>query len=1379
MYSADLLVDERMSNIHRCKDCHMNFNAPHLLAKHKQKFCVGSTSDPDDLQLRRGFRSTSPRVILSPDRDDYRRNPNQDQQLRSLAENHGRQMEYLNLRNRDLEKQREDIRKQLENLGRKTVPPPHDNTAELLRELREQEMRNQRALDDLRRQLQDLHGNQKINVIEIEKPVYQQPPPPPPPQPEPPKRSLVFPVYYGKSLVAEISAIRQAYLQNGGNDPDVLAQMSQMQAEAQAIEDQMNQKPEHKSPREKPRDNDATFRMLEMENDRLNQQLRLLQEQNLLAQNRNKSDKEDELERELRRLQREHLEKMYGLQKELDDLRVLLMMQRNQPPPPTQPNTIIHQAPQPQFNLLREKTPWLLQKPYVEVEPMAPYDQYLRSVIDIAGFVIFYDFILSLDPTIQACRLVVGLHSSSAVMGEPTVLPTVYTEPATRGERYNYNYSNAVIGAKQPVPKCPPESDLGIVTELQASGGPASEHDRNSLITRAWTKIPLFDNNSRLIAGRFRIPMRNVPIKPFLHVSQIQRVPKYGDAELYYRIVNMRDAEIHSMAQISAANYNQYTHPQWIVEAPEINIPVYTPKKNIPPPPTASPLHTPRKQKRGSAQQVPVTPQDRLPSIQRRAPRSTSPPQIMALQDMTLGFQVDRVKHAEPGEGKVRLTAYYASTGKVVQSSTSPVTCSTTAVRSNFKFGYHVFGQQEASFQDVEYQGDMVLIARLYLKKRQSDALDDFMMPDQGAQEASLYDEETCVAWSYLPLVNCEENLSVKKRRTFNPNIMSINQGTHTIPLFQPPIAEPNQIPVSDQPYSRDLQRYGKATLRIYIFQGQPRPGSLTPSDISDVDDEDTLPEFAWLPLERKTPIKEPFLLGDGFDVYIDACRYLPDSATFTKVAGRILDRRYELYGKDINTGVKLDSDVYNPVYEEKVEFRETNIPPTATLLLKVYTIDNFYKTLTVVGYSTLNIFVETGTERQPVVDKPMQVSLNEGAHQLRLFAQGPNGVDPLTEACLRDSGTRIVPCSSVLVRLVKVTRGSGGKALESSKVPKGDWLRMGLWQPRPKYSDRVYYSSKAMPTRGETRLFHSMMRRTRRTIREVIALVASAKESFLRSDKNMEEYIRNQLTKTPDVKTLEQDLNFICQYSPKHGIKVAVDSAVNLPWSNFTHAHMCLNPPAAFYLGAPHATYDKLTFTELLDVRSTNTSPTWKDGFKHFPRRSYHRFLTMIIHLQEISVSVAKENYKYGLLEQAWTAVQIFTDKYCTTQAFQLPLFAGSPSQTILKQLAREPCKEWMERNIRNNGIHLLEGSSIFVRVADARRDDELASDISHNKLVEVNTDYIPVGLEETFSRERPGKPLESLVPVGKTPEQFVENLKVKFKSLVYKLYEEGNVNK
>ena len=32
---------------------------------------------------------------------------------------------------------------------------------------------------------------------------------------------------------------------------------------------------------------------------------------------------------------------------------------------------------------------------------------------------------------------------------------------------------------------------------------------------------------------------------------------------------------------------------------------------------------------------------------------------------------------------------------------------------------------------------------------------------------------------------------------------------------------------------------------------------------------------------------------------------------------------------------------------------------------------DNFYKQLTVVGYATLNVYVESGTERQPTIDKP------------------------------------------------------------------------------------------------------------------------------------------------------------------------------------------------------------------------------------------------------------------------------------------------------------------------------------------------------------------------------------------------------------------------
>ena len=58
-------------------------------------------------------------------------------------------------------------------------------------------------------------------------------------------------------------------------------------------------------------------------------------------------------------------------------------------------------------------------------------------------------------------------------------------------------------------------------------------------------------------------------------------------------------------------------------------------------------------------------------------------------------------------------------------------------------------------------------------------------------------------------------------------------------------------------------------------------------------------------------------------------------------------------------------------------------------------------------------------------------MSLNEGAHQLRLYPQGPDGTEPMTAACLRESGQHPLPCASLLVRLVKAPRGPNEKALE------------------------------------------------------------------------------------------------------------------------------------------------------------------------------------------------------------------------------------------------------------------------------------------------------------------------------------------------------------
>ena len=88
--------------------------------------------------------------------------------------------------------------------------------------------------------------------------------------------------------------------------------------------------------------------------------------------------------------------------------------------------------------------------------------------------------------------------------------------------------------------RCPADPDLGVVVELQLSGGPASDYDKHSLITRAWVKVPLFDNDGKLISGKFRIPFRNVPIKPFLHASELQKLEKVGELSPFAYCITLK-----------------------------------------------------------------------------------------------------------------------------------------------------------------------------------------------------------------------------------------------------------------------------------------------------------------------------------------------------------------------------------------------------------------------------------------------------------------------------------------------------------------------------------------------------------------------------------------------------------------------------------------------------------------------------------------------------------------------------------------------------------------------------------------------------------------------------------------------------------------------
>lgn len=72
-----------------------------------------------------------------------------------------------------------------------------------------------------------------------------------------------------------------------------------------------------------------------------------------------------------------------------------------------------------------------------------------------AGFVIFYDFLLGLEPSLRMVRLVAGLYNSGQEMGRPTPLPGVHCEVGGALQYVTEGYPGnlAVLSVKQPVPR--------------------------------------------------------------------------------------------------------------------------------------------------------------------------------------------------------------------------------------------------------------------------------------------------------------------------------------------------------------------------------------------------------------------------------------------------------------------------------------------------------------------------------------------------------------------------------------------------------------------------------------------------------------------------------------------------------------------------------------------------------------------------------------------------------------------------------------------------------------------------------------------------------------------------------------------------------------
>ena len=205
-----------------------------------------------------------------------------------------------------------------------------------------------------------------------------------------------------------------------------------------------------------------------------------------------------------------------------DDLTLPPISNRGKPYNDDIPNLVIEQKHNAHYPTFASQAAYRVEKPpnamtskvirLPNLVSTQPYDP-------IAGFVMFIDFVSNLDVTIACSRVITCLHHPKTGLGEPSILPLVNCETYMEGGRPS---TVALVSTKQPVPRCPPQQALTILIELQLA---SKEVNESKLRSCAWTKIPLFDFKNRLLTGRWRMPLKMLPIKSEANLSSFNSFP--------------------------------------------------------------------------------------------------------------------------------------------------------------------------------------------------------------------------------------------------------------------------------------------------------------------------------------------------------------------------------------------------------------------------------------------------------------------------------------------------------------------------------------------------------------------------------------------------------------------------------------------------------------------------------------------------------------------------------------------------------------------------------------------------------------------------------------------------------------------------------------
>mmetsp|Transcript_27856 Transcript_27856/g.89800 ORF Transcript_27856/g.89800 Transcript_27856/m.89800 type:complete len:645 (-) Transcript_27856:88-2022(-) len=580
-------------------------------------------------------------------------------------------------------------------------------------------------------------------------------------------------------------------------------------------------------------------------------------------------------------------------------------------------------------------------------------------------------------------------------------------------------------------------------------------------------------------------------------------------------------------------------------------------------------------------------------------------------------------------------------------------------------------------------------------------------------------------------------------------------EGAQQVALFEPPVTVPADP-------GRAMPSIDDAVLKLWVFHPMRPPpegvgsGSVAPlrppsPAAAEVD------SSPFVELELPDPEDgDPFTRDDGFDVYVDGARFLPDAVTVPRVNVKALTKDFQIVGRETEAVADLDSDAKaQPKFDLRIEYRVEVARPTATLLLRVDSVEEGSSELRVVGYAVLNLFHKPGSRwEQPTTDADGDFRLNEGAFQLPLMQGPPNKRAPLSLSSL-DAYHR-VPCATVLVRVRRAAKAPDGTVLTTSLVPKAEWRSRGLMVPAPPYGSRAYDSSRARPLPGEQLLYGFHARRRRATVRQAVAPMAQELQvSAPSGDDACRGWLKDRLATRPRALF---DYTRVCKYQPAAGFRVAVEGAHNLPRTGYPFVVYCLSPPAPFYQD-PKLT-EEVEFTTLVDWDSPQKSPRFLGPPHSYKEEAFNPHLLLLLHVH----TAALKKTEAVITSVGWTVLPIFVDgAYVANGRWQLPVYAGDPDKSLLEEMqyanAMTVIAGEAEKG-RKSRAKAIDGCSVFVRLIDEQLEGCLRMPSG-----EYDTKYIPRDRIDRYRYDadrvaRDSKTLRKLVPKASDEATFQQTM-------------------